>query len=229
MTIRQFFQAMRIVVPATIVSIISIAFNIAMNQLLVHGFVTDSWLNLTSDSDSSSSSSSDEEEARFGQTMSTRIGFSVSSSAFDGTRFPAAGRMAHWMFLSSTTNTSSMHDMLPSDSVSQNGALGFSDPNRTWPWPAGEHSFPIAYENGTFAGFGFPGSPLATTTSMLFQLLCFCVFCFGIKKYHAKYWGGWRCRSFSANRIRKYLKVVVPMTIGNCVEDWGYQVLAYVR
>ena len=94
--------------------------------------------------------------------------------------------------------------------------------------PAGEYGFPIEYENGTFAGFGFPGSPLATTTTMLFQLTCFMVFCVAIKKYHAKYWGGWTKKSFSSTRWRKYLKVVIPMTIGNLIEDWGYNILAYL-
>ncbi len=81
--------------------------------------------------------------------------------------------------------------------------------------PAGEDSFPVLTVNGTFAGFGFPGAPLATATTLWFQLAFLCAFCFGVKKFHAKYWGGWTCRSFRRDRVAKYLKIVVPMTVGS--------------
>ena len=100
-----------------------------------------------------------------------------------------------------------------------------------WFWhsrPTGQHSFPIKYEDGVFAGFGFAGSPLSTTTSLLLQAAMFYVFCFHIKKYHNIFWGGWSRESFSKFRIGIFIKVAVPMAIGYCVEDWGVQLLSFV-
>ncbi len=80
--------------------------------------------------------------------------------------------------------------------------------------PAGIDGFPVHIINGTFAGFGFPGSPIATATTMWFQMGSFCLFCFSIKQFHKKYWSGWTCTSFRKDRVSKYLKIVVPMTLG---------------
>ena len=46
---------------------------------------------------------------------------------------------------------------------------------------------------------GLRGSPLATFTSMLFQLGSFCIFCFAIKKYHAEFWGAGRGKALKGN------------------------------
>merc|ERR1719230_652893 len=40
-------------------------------------------------------------------------------------------------------------------------------------------------------GWGFVGSPIATVTSSWLQLILFTTYCFGIKKHHSEYWGGW--------------------------------------
>lgn len=108
MTVRQLFQAMRIVLPATVVSIISIGFNVGMNQLLVHGFVTDSWTNTSDD-------------ASLGNTTRNNSAFldpQLFHSALSGIGRPA-GRMIA---------------LAQSNYANKGGELSFSDPNRTWPW-----------------------------------------------------------------------------------------------
>jgi len=78
-------------------------------------------------------------------------------------------------------------------------------------------------------GLGFIGSPLATSTSMCVQLAMYYVWCFQIKKYHLVHetWNGWSLKQTILNkqRVKEYVKVVVPLIISNASENWGYQVI----
>ena len=73
---------------------------------------------------------------------------------------------------------------------------------------------------GEWGGMGLEGSPIATLVSMLFQLGSFLCFTVLWKKYHAPFWGGWTRESFRKDRVTKFLKLVVPMTIGSAIENW---------
>jgi len=80
---------------------------------------------------------------------------------------------------------------------------------------------------GGWEGVGFIGSPIATTASLCLQLGLFCGYAFAYKGYHREYWGGWSCGVFRRSRLRAFLKIVVPMTIGSAVENWGYQLITF--
>jgi MATE family multidrug resistance protein len=71
-----------------------------------------------------------------------------------------------------------------------------------------------------YGGLGLIGSPLATFCSMIFQIVSFCTYVIFIKKYHADYWDGFSLECFRADRMRRYIKVALPMTIGSAVENW---------
>jgi MATE family multidrug resistance protein len=76
-------------------------------------------------------------------------------------------------------------------------------------------------------GWGFAGSPLATTFSLFFQLAVFYTYAIAYKQYHKPYWGGWTLNSFKKERVVAFLKVVAPMTIGGAFENWGFQVVTF--
>ena len=80
---------------------------------------------------------------------------------------------------------------------------------------------------GDWHGWGLVGSPLATTLSLCFQLGVFISYAFCWKGHHREYWPGWCRSSFEYSRVRRYLKVVLPMTIGSAVENWGYQLITF--
>eukprot|EP01084_Bolivina_argentea_P000574 1075_1 len=126
MAIRQYFQSLQIVYPATIVSIISVAINILLNQILIYGLYI---------------------------------------------------------------NHTNIH-------INWNG-------------------------------FGFIGSPLATTFSTIFQLLLFYIYAILYKKYPIKSgsWDGFTIKSFQCHRIKTFFKVIVPMMIADATENWSYQVV----
>jgi len=74
-------------------------------------------------------------------------------------------------------------------------------------------------------GLGLKGSPIATFLSMVFQIVGFLGFTVWWKGYHTPYWGGWSMQSFRRDRVQQYLALVVPMTIGNALQNWGFQVI----
>jgi len=81
------------------------------------------------------------------------------------------------------------------------------------------------YGYGSFKGFGFIGSPMATVTSSYLQLFLFCLYCIKIKGYHKDYWGGWSKESISPDRMRIFLALGVPTGLSSVV-DWGSGALA---
>merc|ERR1711871_1448651 len=60
------------------------------------------------------------------------------------------------------------------------------------------------YGAGSWDGFGFVGSPLATAASFFFQLSAFCLYAFVYKRYHEDYWPkeGWSFESITSKRIK---------------------------
>jgi len=75
------------------------------------------------------------------------------------------------------------------------------------------------YGYGSWEGFGFIGSPLATVTSSWLQLFLFVTYTIVIKKYHKPYWGGWTKESISMGRLRPFLALGVPTGLSSVV-DW---------
>jgi len=77
---------------------------------------------------------------------------------------------------------------------------------------------------GGFRGLGIRGSPLATVASYVFQISVFMsiMIC---KGYFSKYWDGWTWASFRKDRVLKLLRLVVPLTLGICLENGGWQVV----
>ena len=67
-------------------------------------------------------------------------------------------------------------------------------------------------------GLGFIGSPLATLSSVLLQLILFYMWCFMYKKHHIKKnaWSKWSLKSFEISRIKRFSKIMVC----NCF--WTY-------
>eukprot|EP01084_Bolivina_argentea_P137513 242191_1 len=81
-----------------------------------------------------------------------------------------------------------------------------------------------------FNGLGFRGSPIATACSLTFQLTIFSLYAIIYKKYPIKAgaWNGWTYKSFAWNRIKNFFKVIGPLMIGDCTENWSYQVVVLV-
>ena len=81
----------------------------------------------------------------------------------------------------------------------------------------------------SFDGLGFVGSPLATSTSFVLQLALYYVWCFVHKQYHLthKTWNGWSLTEtiLDKRRVWEFTKVVLPITLSNCSENWAYQVI----
>ena len=76
-------------------------------------------------------------------------------------------------------------------------------------------------------GFGFIGSPLATSASMIVQIVLFCTFAIGIKQYpkKKKAWNGWTWKSFQWQRVKNFLSILLPIMIGDVSENWAYQIV----
>jgi len=119
MTIRQFFQAAHVVIPVIFVSLISIGFNVGMNQIYVHGFVTDSWIG-------NSSASNDVNISSTRSTQSVLDARSVAASSISG-----YGKIPGLSGVPGHVQPSSFASRSP---LNTPGSFGFSDPNRSWPW-----------------------------------------------------------------------------------------------
>ena len=74
----------------------------------------------------------------------------------------------------------------------------------------------LIYGIGSWNGFGFEGSPLATTLSLILQLLLFYFWCILIKKYHIKSgaWNGFQCKSLKRDKLKTFMKIIGPLTLG---------------
>ena len=75
-----------------------------------------------------------------------------------------------------------------------------------------------------FNGFGFIGSPIATSFSYVIQLLMFTIYVVCYKKYHKmkKTWNGWQCKeSFEWYRIKNFFSIVAPLMLADASENWG--------
>merc|ERR1719203_2381252 len=81
------------------------------------------------------------------------------------------------------------------------------------------------YGYGSFKGFGFIGSPLATVTSSYLQLFLFVLYTVVIKGYHKDYWGGWNKQAIGADRMKTFLALGVPTGLSSVV-DWASGALA---
>lgn len=79
--------------------------------------------------------------------------------------------------------------------------------------------------SGAFDGLGVRGSATATLLSMIFQLTAFLSYAVLWKKYHKPYWGGWTLDSFQRHRVRRFLRLTMPMVVGIALEQWGYEVI----
>ena len=85
----------------------------------------------------------------------------------------------------------------------------------------------LIYGIGGWNGYNFKGSPIATTLSTFFQLLCFYIWCIWIKRYHIKSgtWNGFTFKAFNKQNVLTFLKVIGPLTIGDASENCGYQLV----
>lgn len=95
-------------------------------------------------------------------------------------------------------------------------------------WIHGFHAHVFGH-NLDIDGLGFIGSPLATSTSFMLQLVMCYLWCFVVKKYFIAHntWSGWSLREtlFHGKRVKELMKIVVPITISVCSENWAYQVI----
>ncbi|KDO24394.1 hypothetical protein SPRG_10471 [Saprolegnia parasitica CBS 223.65] len=73
---------------------------------------------------------------------------------------------------------------------------------------------------GTWAGVGFLGSPLATVVSSCIQLLLFVVYTMGWRRYHLPYWGGWTRVAVDREHWKKFLALALPLGASSAV-DWA--------
>jgi MATE family multidrug resistance protein len=81
------------------------------------------------------------------------------------------------------------------------------------------------YGYGSFKGFGFVGSPMATVTSSYLQLFVYMFYVVYVKEYHKDYWCGWSKEAISASRLRTFLALGVPTGLSSVV-DWGSGAIA---
>jgi hypothetical protein len=124
MTIRQFFQAINVVLPETIVTVLGIAFNIGANEFYIHGVVPDS--GITNESNAVGASYG------YFNTSNTSKETSASASAAAAALVSPLAFLGLRRGLGGTTAASPL--AMPGLSL-QDSSLGFHDPNRThWPW-----------------------------------------------------------------------------------------------
>ncbi|KAG9415182.1 hypothetical protein AC1031_008619 [Aphanomyces cochlioides] len=76
-----------------------------------------------------------------------------------------------------------------------------------------------------WGGFGFIGSPLATVSSTILQLLLFVTYTVVIKGYHKNYWGGWTWDCVKKERVQVFLALAIPMGASSVV-DWASATVA---
>lgn len=81
------------------------------------------------------------------------------------------------------------------------------------------------YGYGSFKGFGFIGSPLATVTSSWLQLFLFVGYTIFIKGYHKPYWNGWSKEAIGWDRMKIFLALGVPTGL-SAVVDWASGAIA---
>ncbi|EDQ90023.1 uncharacterized protein MONBRDRAFT_25028 [Monosiga brevicollis MX1] len=62
------------------------------------------------------------------------------------------------------------------------------------------------YGVGDWEGFGFKGSPMATAATATFQLVAYCIYMFGVRKYHKATWPGLHLSNFSWDRMTLFLR-----------------------
>jgi len=67
---------------------------------------------------------------------------------------------------------------------------------------------------------GFEGSAVALTVSRSLQPVTYCIYMFGIRKYHLNAWpdGGWSLGSFTSARLKEYFRMGVP-NIGSSLAE----------
>jgi len=81
-----------------------------------------------------------------------------------------------------------------------------------------------------FKGFGFHGSPLATSIALFMQMAIFVSYSFIWKKVHIKQraWPGLSLKSFRPNRVKSFMELAVPSTIGAVLEKVGLTTLTFL-
>jgi len=81
-----------------------------------------------------------------------------------------------------------------------------------------------------FGGFGFHGSPLATCIALFLQMAIFVTYSFGWKRVHIQQraWPGLTLKSFRPNRVKSFLELAVPSTIGAVLEKVGLTTLTFL-
>eukprot|EP01084_Bolivina_argentea_P048061 88568_1 len=76
-------------------------------------------------------------------------------------------------------------------------------------------------------GFGFIGSPIATAITRTIQFIVYIIYMFYYKQYHIinKTWSPFKADTFSWKRIKIFLSVALPQSIGIALEEWSFQII----
>eukprot|EP00055_Hartaetosiga_balthica_P012649 m.62151 g.62151 ORF g.62151 m.62151 type:complete len:761 (-) comp8019_c1_seq2:1213-3495(-) len=78
---------------------------------------------------------------------------------------------------------------------------------------------------GSWKGFGFIGSPLATTATMVMQMLLFLMYTVWYKGYHKLTWPGWHLKGITWTRFKLFLKMAVSCGLALTADEGVFQVL----
>lgn len=82
---------------------------------------------------------------------------------------------------------------------------------------------------GGFGGWGFVGSPLATSVSRWLGCIGFWLYAFVWRKMHVETWGGWSTEALSGHRIKEFVyRQGLPLAIGRALEEFQLQLVNYL-
>ena len=82
---------------------------------------------------------------------------------------------------------------------------------------------------GSWRGLGFLGSPLATFSAIIFQLVAFLLYACWWKRLHVKTWPGFALRHWKAAcaraRVRTFLAQALPYAFYMGCDEWAYEII----
>ncbi|KAH9195603.1 hypothetical protein AeNC1_002427 [Aphanomyces euteiches] len=89
-------------------------------------------------------------------------------------------------------------------------------------------NYVFIYGWGSWSGFGFIGSPLASFFSATAQPIALFLYAFVFGQYHKKTWFGWSWQCVEATRLKQFVSLTSTFLVYLALDEWIYNVIAIV-